>query len=84
MNRLLVRALRGLAPAVAVPDAVKPGDDVRIVYVSGPVELVLVGRAAGSGAIGETVAVRAETGRRLEGVIVAPGTVRIDSGGSRR
>lgn len=72
------------SPGVARPDAVKPGDDVRIVYVSGPVELVLAGRAAGSGAIGERVAVRAETGRRLEGVIVAPGTVRVDSGALRR
>ena len=72
------------APGVARPDAVKPGDGVRIVYVSGPVELVLAGRAAGAGAIGERVAVRAETGRRLEGVIVAPGTVRVDSGALRR
>jgi flagella basal body P-ring formation protein FlgA len=70
---------------VQAPLAVKPGQDVRIVYVHGPVELSLTGRAAGSGSIGERVAVRAETGKRLEGVIVAPGTVRVDNGaGARR
>src|SRR5690606_36661786 len=48
-RRRIARGEPLVAPAVAVPDAVKPGDDVRIVYVSGPVELVLVGRVAGSG-----------------------------------
>jgi flagella basal body P-ring formation protein FlgA len=83
-RRRIARGEPLVTPGVALPDAVKPGDDVRIVYVSGPVELVVMGRAAGSGAIGERVAVRAETGRRLEGVIVAPGTVKVDSGGARR
>lgn len=83
-RRRIARGEPLVTPAVALPDAVKPGDDVRIVYVNGPVELVLAGRAAGSGAVGERVAVRAETGRRLEGVIVAPGTVKVESGVIRR
>jgi flagella basal body P-ring formation protein FlgA len=86
VTRRRIRKGEALAPpAVQAPLAVKPGQDVRIVYVHGPVELSLAGRAAGSGALGERVAVRAETGKRLEGVIIAPGTVKVDNGaGARR
>jgi flagella basal body P-ring formation protein FlgA len=84
-RRRIVAGQPLVAPAVARPLAVRPGDDVQIVYASGPVELVLAGRAAGSGAVGERVAVRAETGKRLEGVIVSNGRIRIENGaGSRR
>jgi flagella basal body P-ring formation protein FlgA len=86
VTRRRLRKGEALAPpAVQAPLAVKPGQDVRIVYVHGSVELSLAGRAAGSGSLGERVAVRAETGKRLEGVIIAPGTVKVDNGaGARR
>jgi len=72
------------SPAVAPAVAVKAGDAVRIVYTRGPVELVLAGKAAGSGRVGERVAVRTEMGKRLEGTIVAPGTVRIENSAAAR
>lgn len=66
-------------PAAEPPDAVKSGDDVTIEVIRGAVTLTLSGRAAGSAAIGEIVAVRAATGKRLEGVVIAPGLIRIGS-----
>jgi flagella basal body P-ring formation protein FlgA len=64
-------------PAAEPRHVVKAGDDVRIEVVYGAISLSVSGRAAGSAAIGETVVVRAQTGKRLEGVVVAPGLVRI-------
>jgi flagella basal body P-ring formation protein FlgA len=83
-RRRIARGETLAEPGVTAPNAVEAGDNVRIVYAHGPIELVLAGRAAGSGALGEKIAVRADTGRRLEGVIVAPGTVKVDSGVIRR
>jgi flagella basal body P-ring formation protein FlgA len=64
-------------PAAEPPHAVKSGDDVTIEAVYGSITLTLAGRANGSAAIGEVVQIRAETGKRLEAVVVGPGLVRI-------
>lgn len=64
-------------PAVELPLAVRAGDPVTVEFVRGPVLISLSGRAAGSGRIGEAVSVRTGTGRRLDGVVTAPGRVRI-------
>jgi flagella basal body P-ring formation protein FlgA len=71
------------APAVAPPTLVRPGDDVRITFVRGGIAISLAGRAAGSGALGERVSVRATTGARLEGVITGTGTVRVEAATER-
>lgn len=68
-------------PAVAPPLAVRAGDEVRIVLIRGGITVALSGRAAGQAGMGERVAVRADTGRRLEGVATAPGVVTIDAPG---
>jgi flagella basal body P-ring formation protein FlgA len=80
-----VRAGESLrAPLVESPRAVRPGDIVQLVVRRGSVTIALSGRAAGSAAIGERVAVRADTGRRMEGIVVEPGVVRIGPAGDRR
>jgi flagella basal body P-ring formation protein FlgA len=71
-------------PVVEAPRAVRPGDVVTLVVERGSVTITLTGRAAGSAAIGERVAVRAGTGRRMEGVVVEAGVVRIGTPGDRR
>jgi flagella basal body P-ring formation protein FlgA len=71
------------APAVAPPMLVRPGDDVSITFVRGGIAISLAGRAAGSGALGERVAVRASTGARLAGVITGTGTVRVEAATER-
>lgn len=83
-TRRRIRAGEALkAPAVAQPLLVRPGDDVRITFARGGLEISLAGRAAGSGALGERVAVRAATGVRLEGVITGTGTVRVEAATER-
>lgn len=67
-------------PAVAPPVWVRSGDDVTLIVVRGTLELSLAARAAGTGAAGDTIAVRAATGRRLTGTITAPGVVRVNAG----
>ena len=73
---ITTRALRAgdplVPPAVAAPIAVRAGEEVRAVWQRGGIRLELVARAAGTGAVGDTVAVRTVNGRRLEGVITAP------------
>jgi flagella basal body P-ring formation protein FlgA len=64
-------------PAVEPPNAVKAGDDVTIEAVYGSITLTLTGRVSGSAAVGETVQVRAQTGRRMEAVVIGPGLVRV-------
>nr|PZN89902.1 MAG: flagella basal body P-ring formation protein FlgA [bacterium] len=65
-------------PAVAPPVLVNAGEPVQVVARRGNVELTLRARAANSAAAGERVTVRTEAGRRLQGVAVARGVVRID------
>jgi flagella basal body P-ring formation protein FlgA len=65
-------------PAVAPPLLIGAGELVQVIVRRGTVEVTLRARAAGPAAAGERVAVRTEAGRRLEGIAIAPGTVRID------
>ena len=65
------------AAAVEPPLAVRAGQDVQIVWSNGSVQVSLQGRAAGRAAIGQKVYVRAGTGRRLEGTVIADGVVRV-------
>ncbi len=64
------------------PPAVLPGQAVRVVWESGTVSIAVGGRAGGRATVGERVAVRTDTGRRLEGIVIADGVVRVgpDSG----
>jgi flagella basal body P-ring formation protein FlgA len=66
------------APAVAPPLLIDAGELVQVIVRRGAVELTLRARATGPAAAGGRVAVRTEAGRRLEGIAIAPGTVRID------
>lgn len=66
------------APAVAPPSVVEAGRDVTLVWRSGQVEITARAVAAGTAAVGERVAVRTESGRRLWGIAEAPGRVRIE------
>ena len=65
-------------PAVAPPLLVNAGELVQVVARRGSVELTLRARAANAAAAGEPVTVRTEAGRRLRGIAVARGVVRID------
>ncbi len=65
------------APAVAPPVAVKAGDPVALVYQAEGLTLRLKGTAAGAAPVGGRVPVRVDTRRRFEGVVVAPGVVRL-------
>jgi flagella basal body P-ring formation protein FlgA len=64
-----------LPPAVRPATAVRAGDAVKVVLEHGPVRLQLLGSAGGTGAIGDTISIRAQSGKRLRGVIREPGTV---------
>jgi flagella basal body P-ring formation protein FlgA len=64
-------------PAVRPPLAVVSGRPVQILWTRGTVGIRTTGRAAGSGPLGARVSVRTESGRRLTGVIVAPGVVNV-------
>jgi flagella basal body P-ring formation protein FlgA len=70
------------SPAVAPPIAVRPGDAVQLVFETDGISITLQGRAAGQASVGQRVAVRADTGKRLEGIVTEPGVVRV--GGPRR
>jgi len=71
-------------PVVEAPRAVRPGDTVQLIVERGTVTIALTGKATGSAAIGERVIVRADTGRRMAGVVVEPGVVRIGPAGDRQ
>jgi len=64
-------------PAVAAPSAVTGGSTVSVLYQDGPVRLVLTGVATNSAPLGAAVGVRIDRARRLDGIAVAPNTVRI-------
>ena len=78
-NRRITRGEALRPPLVGPPLAVRPGDDVSVVVVRNGFTLTLGGRAAGGAAIGERVAVRAATGKRLEGIAVSNRVDRIDA-----
>lgn len=61
---------------VAVPDVVRSGDEVQVIVRMGPIEATGVGRASGSGRVGDVIRVgRAGTRTLQRARIVAPGTV---------
>ena len=64
-------------PAVTPPPVVTSGSAVSAVWQDGPVRLVLSGVATNTAALGAPVGVRIDRGRRLDGVAVAPNTVRL-------
>ncbi len=70
-----------IRPAVSPPAAVQSGARVEVLLVTGSLELSVPGRAAGTAERGESVSVRLETGRRLRGVAVSPGVVRLRNPG---
>lgn len=65
------------APAVAAPDLVRSGEGVRLVVESGTVTLTAAATALGSGGLGARVAVRTDSGRRIDTTVTGPGEVRI-------
>ena len=65
------------APAVSAPAAVKAGAKVSVLYQDGPVRLVLTGVATNTASLGAPVGVRIDATRRLDGIAVAPNTVRL-------
>ena len=66
-------------PAVSPPDLVKAGDAVQVLYQGRSVVMRVNGTAAGSGAMGERVLVRVDARRRLEGVVIGPGLVQLET-----
>lgn len=70
-------------PGVSPPDLVRAGEEVQALYAGRSVVLRVTGTAAGSGAMGERVLVRVDARRRLEGVVIGPALVQLDSNESR-
>lgn len=66
------------SPAVEPPLVVMANDPVEAEWTDGGVRLTLRGTATKSAALGERITIRTESGRRIEGTVVAPGRVRID------
>ena len=66
-------------PAVGPPNVVEAGSPVEVMLRSGSIVLTLRGRALGSAALGETIAFRTESGRRLEGVAAGPSLIQIEA-----
>ena len=64
-------------PGVAMPDLVRPGDAVDVVYSNAGVAIRVRGTAIGRGVKGEEVYVRLDNRRRLRGIIAGPNTVRV-------
>jgi flagella basal body P-ring formation protein FlgA len=63
---------------VAVPDAVQAGDDVKVVVRVGVLEAWGVGRASGSGRVGDVVRITRGTARGLQrALVLSPGVVQV-------
>jgi len=65
------------APAVMAPPMVTSGQSVKVIYQDGPVRLVLTSIATNTAPLGAPVGVRIDRTRRLDGIAVAPNTVRL-------
>jgi flagella basal body P-ring formation protein FlgA len=68
-----------IEPAVGPPALVTAGQAVTFVAEAQAVRLSIRGTAATGGSLGQTIWVRMDSGRRLRGVVSAPGTVRADT-----
>jgi flagella basal body P-ring formation protein FlgA len=64
-------------PAVSAPPIVNVGARVSLIYQDGPVRIVLTGVATNTAPLGAPVGVRIDPTRRLDGIAVAPNTVRL-------
>jgi flagella basal body P-ring formation protein FlgA len=85
VTRRAVRAGEALKePAVSPPPVVRAGEAVEAVWVEGSIEIRIRGTALGTAAAGQRVAVRTEGRKRIEGVAIAPGEVRINLVATRR
>ena len=65
------------SPAVVPPPVVTTGAAVTAIWQDGPVRVVLSGTATNTAAIGAPVGVRIDRTRRLDGIAIAPNTVRL-------
>ncbi|HEY0931401.1 MAG TPA: flagellar basal body P-ring formation chaperone FlgA [Gemmatimonas sp.] len=65
------------APAVMAPPVVTSGAAVTAIWQDGPLRLVLAGVATNTAAVGAPVSVRIGSNRRLDGIAIAPNTVRL-------
>ena len=85
VTRRAVRAGEPLRePTVAPPPVVLAGEAVEAVWAEGGIEVRVRGTALATAAAGQRVAIRTENRRRIEGVAVAPGEVRINLIATRR
>ena len=64
-------------PSVQAPALITSGSTVKVIFRDGPVQVVVNGTAITSATLGAPVSVRIDRSRRLEGVAVAPNTVRL-------
>ncbi len=64
-------------PAIMAPPLVAAGATVTAIWQDGPLRLVLTGVATNTAAMGAPVGVRIDRSRRLDGVAIAPNTVRL-------
>jgi flagellar basal body P-ring formation protein FlgA len=64
-------------PAVMPPNVIESGQPVSLLYEDGGVQIRLSGVAANAAPVGGRVTVRVDVRRRLQGVAVAPGVVRV-------
>ena len=64
-------------PAVGAPPVVSAGARVSLIYQDGPVRILLTGVATNTAPLGAPVGVRINPTRRLDGIAVAPNTVRL-------
>lgn len=65
------------APAVGAAPIVSAGSRVSVIYQDGPVRILLSGIAVNNAPLGAPVGVRIDANRRLDGIAVAPNTVRL-------
>ena len=64
-------------PSVQPPALIAGGSQVKVIFRDGPVQIVVSGTAISSATLGAPVSVRIDRTRRLEGIAIAPNTVRI-------
>lgn len=65
------------APAVSAPPLIESGAAVKAIWQDGPLTLVINGVATNTATAGASVGVRIDRTRRLDGVAIAPNTVRL-------
>ncbi|WP_396205786.1 flagellar basal body P-ring formation chaperone FlgA [Gemmatimonas sp.] len=65
------------APAVTPPPVITSGSAVKAIWQDGPLTLVMSGVATNTAALGAPVGIRIDRTRRLDGIAVAPNTVRL-------